>query len=622
MNVNLLDLLQSHLGKQVISKASSYLGESNNKTKSAMGSILPSILGGLMSKASTKKGAKDLFNMLDDDMHDGSILEDVGGLFAGGDTSDAVQGFGGAILKNLFGNKQDGLLDMVTKSSGIKRSSAGSLLSMAAPIVMGMLGKQKNSLGLDANGLVRLLMGQSGMVQKAAPAGLASLLGFSSFDKLVSTTQNNFGADLGDLGVVTSSGSTSTKATHTSTRTVEKETSNKRAAAATAASTSSSSKGGGFSWMKVLLPLLLLFLIGGFLFSQFKGCGSASQTAENITKKTGELASATGDAVKGAAVKTGEMAKGAASATGDAVKGAASATGDAVKGAAEKTGELASATGDAVKGAASATGKAVKGAAEKTGEMAKDAASATGNAVKGAAETAKDAASATGKAVKGAAEKTGEMAKDAASATGKAVKGAAEKTGEMAKDAASATGKAVKGAAEKTGEAVKATGDAAKGAAKATKNAVKSATASATPDAKALKLPGGSVSGNLANFLSKKGAAGNKAFTLSDVKFASGSANLTGNSKKQLDNVAKVLKAYPNVAIELQGHTDSSGNADKNQQLSERRAKAVKTYLVNKGVATKSLASKGYGSTKPVASNDTQEGKRKNRRTDLVVTKK
>jgi OOP family OmpA-OmpF porin len=90
---------------------------------------------------------------------------------------------------------------------------------------------------------------------------------------------------------------------------------------------------------------------------------------------------------------------------------------------------------------------------------------------------------------------------------------------------------------------------------------------------------------------------------------------------KELDLVADILIKNPNVKGEVHGHTDNVGSAEYNQNLSERRAESVKKYLVNKGIAAERMVVKGYGLTQPVASNDTKEGRAKNRRVQLKEIK-
>ena len=80
------------------------------------------------------------------------------------------------------------------------------------------------------------------------------------------------------------------------------------------------------------------------------------------------------------------------------------------------------------------------------------------------------------------------------------------------------------------------------------------------------------------------------------------------------------MLAYPGLHLDVEGHTDSVGGDEYNQALSERRAAAVRDYLVQQGIAAESIASRGFGKTQPVASNDTPEGRQQNRRVELVLT--
>ena len=106
---------------------------------------------------------------------------------------------------------------------------------------------------------------------------------------------------------------------------------------------------------------------------------------------------------------------------------------------------------------------------------------------------------------------------------------------------------------------------------------------------------------------------------LEGVNFQTNSAELTGNSKPVLDNVAKGLREHPRLTVEVQGHTDSTGAADYNLALSERRAEAVRAYLVSDGVPSSQLSAKGYGVTQPIASNKTAGGRAANRRVVMHV---
>lgn len=111
------------------------------------------------------------------------------------------------------------------------------------------------------------------------------------------------------------------------------------------------------------------------------------------------------------------------------------------------------------------------------------------------------------------------------------------------------------------------------------------------------------------------------AIKLEGVTFETNSDVITAGSKAKLDEAVATLKANPTVNVEVAGHTDGMGDADKNRALSQRRADAVRKYLVDGGVAADQVTAKGYGEDEPVASNDTAEGRAQNRRVELRVKK-
>lgn len=104
---------------------------------------------------------------------------------------------------------------------------------------------------------------------------------------------------------------------------------------------------------------------------------------------------------------------------------------------------------------------------------------------------------------------------------------------------------------------------------------------------------------------------------LEGVTFVSNSDELIGDSHAVLNKLADTLKRYPELRVEVGGHTDWQGPASYNQKLSERRANAVRRYLTEQGVAADNLTAKGYGESMPVADNQSAEGRAKNRRVEL-----
>lgn len=114
----------------------------------------------------------------------------------------------------------------------------------------------------------------------------------------------------------------------------------------------------------------------------------------------------------------------------------------------------------------------------------------------------------------------------------------------------------------------------------------------------------------------------NKKFTLKNLFFKTDSYNINPISYVELDRLVKFLQINPEVNIEISGHTDNVGSYQYNMKLSENRAKAVADYLESKGINKKRLSYKGYGFTKPIAENTNENGRKMNRRTEIIIIKK
>jgi outer membrane protein OmpA-like peptidoglycan-associated protein len=147
---------------------------------------------------------------------------------------------------------------------------------------------------------------------------------------------------------------------------------------------------------------------------------------------------------------------------------------------------------------------------------------------------------------------------------------------------------------------------------------------------KSIDLPGGAkidvTTGgfvdSLAAFLASKDAAMGRSFVFDDLHFETGSATLSARSDRQLTALAAVLNAYGGVAVNVAGYSDNVGDAAANKKLSADRAAAVKQALVSKGIPESRVTDAGFGEEKPVAPNDTEDGRAKNRRVELVVLKR
>jgi len=114
-------------------------------------------------------------------------------------------------------------------------------------------------------------------------------------------------------------------------------------------------------------------------------------------------------------------------------------------------------------------------------------------------------------------------------------------------------------------------------------------------------------------------AVGSK-IALRNIFFAFGLASLDPKSNTELDRLVKLMKDVPALKVEISGHTDNIGSESSNQKLSEDRASSVVNYLVSKGIDKGRLTPKGYGSSRPVATNNSDEGRQQNRRTEFEIT--
>ena len=112
-------------------------------------------------------------------------------------------------------------------------------------------------------------------------------------------------------------------------------------------------------------------------------------------------------------------------------------------------------------------------------------------------------------------------------------------------------------------------------------------------------------------------------FPMANINFKFGTAEISGADPiPVLEEVVRIMKEHPEVRVEIQGHTDNIGSEDYNLKLSEKRAEAVKAYLVKRGIDAGRLETRGYGESRPIDSNDTELGRARNRRIEFVVIEK
>jgi len=387
MAVNLVELAKGYLTPDVIQKAATFVGESESATQKAMNGIVPTLIAALANQASTSGGAEKLGRILDTGKYDGSALNNLGTLFSGGETTQKAVTGGKDILSSLFGSKTEGLVDQIARFAGLRTGSAASLLALAVPLILNLLGRQRATIGQSPAALASLLGEQKSFLAGLLPTGIASFLGWSGYER----------ARQPEPAYVEP----------------KRETP---------------------SW---LMPLLIL---SGIVLVALAWLLSRPTPTPEITV-------------------------------------------------------------------------------------------------------------------------------------------------------------------------------AARPAAKMTD----------------LQLPGGvkiSVPEGSFNYSLHQWLAGTsdttvpKRFVFDNLNFETGSTKLTPESTPTVESLVVILKAYPNVAVRLEGHTDSTGDADANKKLSLDRAIVVKEIMIKGGIPDGRIGTDGYGQEKPIAPNETEDGRAKNRRTELVVEKR
>jgi outer membrane protein OmpA-like peptidoglycan-associated protein len=182
MAVNLVELVKGYLTPDILQKAGSFVGESEPATQKAMNGIVPTVIAALANQASTTSGAEKLSQVLDAGKYDGSALNNLGSLFSGGETTQKAITQGKDILSLLLGNKTEGLIDQIARFAGIRTGSASSLMALAVPLIMNVLGRQRSTIGQSPSALAALLGEQKSFLSGLLPTGIASFLGWTGYE--------------------------------------------------------------------------------------------------------------------------------------------------------------------------------------------------------------------------------------------------------------------------------------------------------------------------------------------------------------------------------------------------------------------------------------------------------
>jgi hypothetical protein len=194
---DVLNQLLQQLGPQAISAISNQIGTDEDKTVNALGGIVPTLLGAMANNSQSEQGASGLLGALDKD-HDGSILDDALG-FIGNFTNGPGEG----ILKHVLGGNQPVVENGLSQKTGLNASQIGSLLKIAAPLVMAYLGRQKKegSSGFDISNIASILGGMTQQADKSTGLDLGDIL--SVVGSLTGNqTQSQGGGTGGMLGLL------------------------------------------------------------------------------------------------------------------------------------------------------------------------------------------------------------------------------------------------------------------------------------------------------------------------------------------------------------------------------------------------------------------------------------
>ncbi|MDH3662161.1 MAG: DUF937 domain-containing protein [Alphaproteobacteria bacterium] len=372
MSVNLIDLVMKQVGGNVPGILGSLLGENAERTQGAVAGAVPAILGGLMGAVSKGgDGADRLAAVIG--QQDDSLLDNLAGAFGGGQHTKLAEQ-GGSMLTSLLGDGVIGsLVGAIGKFSGLGSGSSKSLLGMLAPIVMSVLGRQQREQGLDGGGLVNLLMGQKDHIQSAMPEGMASALGGANFldglmgsatasigdavdaatdavgdaasgaasavgaaaqgatDAAASVASSAAGAAADAAGAAADAAGAAAAAAGQGVGAASEAAQNVASGASQAASDASAAVTGaaesGGSWMRWLLPLLILLALIWLGF-KFLGGGDVEEAVSDASDAASSAVEATTEAASEAVDAATDAAGDAADAASSAVETMTAMVGD------------------------------------------------------------------------------------------------------------------------------------------------------------------------------------------------------------------------------------------------------------------------------------------------------
>jgi hypothetical protein len=251
MAANLMGMLEQLLGSSdVLSRLGSLIGLSPEKTKTAVGAAVPAILAALVGLVQKPAGRDQLATAVRN--QDPGVLDNLSGMLSGGREKSLIDS-GSSVLTSLFGEGQVGsLAGAIGRFAGVNQGSATSLLGALAPVVLGALGREQRTQGLDAQGLADMLNDQKDSIAHALPTGLASELGATGLLAGISDR-------LGEGVSTTAQAARTARAEAARTASVATSTAPGAAGATTTAARQRTS--GGSSWLRWLIGLIVLLVL-------------------------------------------------------------------------------------------------------------------------------------------------------------------------------------------------------------------------------------------------------------------------------------------------------------------------------------------------------------------------
>jgi hypothetical protein len=352
MSTNMLETMMNAFGSEFTNQASKYFGASEAMTKAAMGTVFPSLLGGVMQQAATPAGAASLMNAISSPSIGTDVVGTMTKLFSGGPGANDLMHLGTNMAKGLFGDKFGSITDAAASASGLASGATEKMFAMGAPLLFGFLKNQVAANRLDASGLSTLLDAQRDFLKSGIDSNLASLLGLGGLGGLLSGVTGALGKA---FGAITEAG---TSALEEATKMAEKmatlSTESVKAAGDAASKAAAVAAEVGSSAMSSAVKTAEA--VAGQTAEAAKSAGAIAGKAAHLASEAGASAMKTAETV---AETVADAAKASAEAAAKAAGAAVDAGSHAVSGAVKGAGNLVDATVDATKAAADKAAKIV-----------------------------------------------------------------------------------------------------------------------------------------------------------------------------------------------------------------------------------------------------------------------